>query len=73
MRMMPVIEQIKEMLSGQVDIYQLDVDKNSELCEVEKITATPTFIIYRDGRRVWRDSGEMGGDELLDKIQSFMS
>ncbi len=72
MRMMPVIEQIKEMLSGQVDIYQLDVDKNSELSEIEKITSTPTFIIYRDGKAVWRESGELDAQVLLSKIQSFM-
>ena len=71
-RMAPVIDQIKELLSGTVDIYQLDVDQNEELSNVEKITSTPTFIIYRDGKPVWRESGEMDGQALLDKIQSFM-
>ncbi|MDE7437800.1 MAG: thioredoxin family protein [Muribaculaceae bacterium] len=71
-RMAPVIDQIKELLNGTVDIYQLDVDQNEELSNVEKITSTPTFIIYRDGKPVWRESGEMDGQALLDKIQSFM-
>lgn len=72
MRMMPVVEQIKELLAGSVDIYQLDLDKNEELADVEKIKSTPTFIIYRDGKAVWRKSGEMDGQILLDKIQSFL-
>ena len=71
-RMAPVIDQIKELLDGQVDIYQLDVDQNAELSDVENINSTPTFIIYRDGNPVWRESGEMDGQTLLDKIQSFM-
>lgn len=71
-RMAPVIDQIKELLNGTVDIYQLDVDQNEELSNVEKVTSTPTFIIYRDGKPVWRESGEMDGQALLDKIQSFM-
>ncbi len=71
-RMAPVIDQIKELLDGQVDIYQLDVDQNAELSDVENINSTPTFIIYRDGKPVWRESGEMDGQTLLDKIQSFM-
>lgn len=70
--MMPVMNQIKELLSGKVDIYQLDIDKNQELCDIEKVTSTPTFILYRDGKQVWRESGEMEGQVLLDKIQSFM-
>lgn len=71
-RMMPVIEQIKELLEGQVDIYQLDIDQNAELSDLEKVNATPTFILYKDGKPVWRESGEMDGQFLLDKIQSLM-
>lgn len=71
-KMMPVIEQIKELLSGSVDIYQLDLDLNEKLADIEKVTSTPTFIIYRDGKPVWRESGEMDAQFLLDKIQSFM-
>ena len=70
-RMMPVIDEIRELLAGSVDIYQLDVDLNEELANVEKVTSTPTFIIYRDGQPVWRESGEMDGQFLLEKIQSF--
>lgn len=70
--MAPVVEQIKELLAGQADVYQIDIDSNSHLADVEKITGTPTFIIYRDGQPVWRESGEMDGQFLLDKIQSFM-
>lgn len=71
-RMMPVIEQIKEMLDGTVDIYQLDIDRNQQIADEERITSTPTFIIYRDGKAVWRESGEMEGQALLDKIQSYL-
>ena len=71
-RMMPVIDQIKELLDGSVDIYQLNIDLNEELADIEHISSTPTFIIYRDGKQVWRESGEMDGQALLDKIQSHM-
>lgn len=72
MRMMPVIEQVKELLEGKADVYQLDIELNKELADIEQITSTPTFIIYRDGKPVWRESGEMDGQMLLSKIQSFM-
>ncbi|MBD5322649.1 MAG: thioredoxin family protein [Bacteroides sp.] len=71
-RMMPVIDQIKELLDGSVDIYQLNIDLNEKLADIEHISSTPTFIIYSDGKQVWRESGEMDGQALLDKIQSFM-
>ena len=27
-RMMPIVEQIRELMEGEVKIYQLDIDKN---------------------------------------------
>lgn len=71
-RMMPIVEQIKELLSGQVDVYQLDIDLNKEAAEAENVNSIPTFIIYKDGQEVWRDSGEMDGQVLVSKIQSYM-
>lgn len=70
--MAPVVDQIKELLAGTVDVYQLDIDLNQKLAGVENISSTPTFIIYRDGREQWRESGEVDGQILLSKIQSYM-
>lgn len=70
-RMMPVVEQIKELLGGSVDVYQFDIDENSELAGSVDVESVPTFIIYRDGKEVWRQSGEMDGQALLAKIQAY--
>ena len=71
-RMMPVVAQIRELIGESAAIYQLNVDSNQELCEELDITGTPTFIIYRDGKPVWQYSGEIDGNILLQKLQSFM-
>ena len=71
-RMMPIVAQIKELLAGQVDVYQFDIDKNAELASSVGADSVPTFIIYRNGEEVWRESGEIEGQVLLSKIQSFM-
>lgn len=70
--MQPIVDQIKEVVAGKIDIYQLDIDKNGDAAENEEVEATPTFIIYRDGREVWRQSGEMDGEVLLSRLKSFM-
>lgn len=70
-RMMPVMEQIKELIEGQATLIQLDIDQNQEASEVEDVTGTPTFIIYKNGKEVWRHSGEIDGNDLLAKVQSY--
>ena len=71
-RMMPVVEQIKELLAGKVNVYQFDIDRYSELASENGADSVPTFIVYRDGKEAWRESGEISGEVLLSKIQSFL-
>lgn len=71
-RMMPVVEQIKELLDGRADIYQFDIDKNQEAADSLNVESLPTFIVYRDGKEVWRQSGEMDGQVLLSKIEAYL-
>lgn len=71
-RMMPIVEQIKELLEGQVKVYQFDIDENSELASDEGADSIPTFIIYKNGKEQWRESGEIDGQILLSKLQSYI-
>ncbi|MBD5237284.1 MAG: thioredoxin family protein [Bacteroidales bacterium] len=70
--MAPVVEQVTEILEGRCKVQQLDVDLNQEVCDNEKINGTPTFILYKDGKEVWRRSGEMPGRELLEAVEQNM-
>ena len=71
-RMMPVVEQVKELLAGKVNVYQFDIDENEELSDREGVKTIPTFIINRDGKEQWRQSGEMDGQVLLGKVEQYL-
>lgn len=71
-RMMPIVEEIKELLAGSVDVYQLEIDENRELADQQDVKSIPTFIVYRGGEEMWRQSGEIPADELLAKVQKFV-
>lgn len=70
-KMMPVVDQIKELLDGSAAVIQLDIDENKELAQQEEVEGIPTFIIYSNGEEQWRHSGEIDGNALLAKIQSY--
>lgn len=69
-RMMPVVEQVRELVGDSAKIYQFDIDENQELASEEDVQSIPTFILYRNGEETWRQSGEMSGDVLLSKISN---
>ena len=71
-RMMPVVEQVKELVGDRARIVQLDIDENQDAAQDADVQAVPTFIVYKDGKEVWRQSGEMEGDFLLSQIEKGM-
>ncbi len=71
-KMMPIVAQVKELLEGSVEVYQLDIDKNDEAADEANVTSVPTFLLYKNGKEVWRQSGEMEAHVLLSKIQSAL-
>lgn len=68
--MMPVVEQVRELLDGRAPVVQLDLDKNSDEADEAGVRSVPTFIIYKDGAEVWRHSGEIDGEVLLGKVEA---
>ena len=70
--MAPVVEQVKELLEGRVAVHRFDIDENSELADDQAVKSVPTFILYSDGKEVWRHSGEIDGQALLVKIETVL-
>lgn len=68
-RMMPIVAEAKEILKGKVEVIQLDIDQNQEAANEAGVEGIPTFILYKDGKEVWRQSGEMPGEELVGNIE----
>ncbi len=64
--MSPIVEQIKELLAGKAEVVQLDIDQNAQ------VQSVPTFLLYSDGKLLWRQSGEMDAEALLAKVESAL-
>ena len=68
----PHCQKLRQLLDGRASVVQLDIDKNKEAADEAGATSIPTFIIYKDGKEQWRQSGEMDGEVLLGKIESYL-
>lgn len=56
-KMEPVISQLEKEYKGKVSIIKIDGGSQSELMKNRQITAMPGFILYRNGKEIWRTSG----------------
>jgi thioredoxin 1 len=67
--MHPVIRDVASALGDRAKIIKIDVDKNQELADALRIKVLPTLMIYKDGRMIWRQSGELDANTLISKVQ----
>ena len=68
--MMPVVEDVKALFAGQVNVYQFDIDENESLAKELGVSSIPTFIVFAGGEEKWRGSGEMDGNALASRIEA---
>jgi thioredoxin 1 len=70
--MMPVLDDLKADLGDQVRIVKIDVDKNTDLAVQMKVMGVPTFMLYQNGRELWRQPGVLT-KEALKQVVSEMT
>lgn len=68
--MMPVLDQLKNKIGEQVRILKIDVDKNPDISDKFKVRGVPTFVLFKSGEILWRQSGGMDINTLMSKIKS---
>jgi len=67
--MAPILDQVKKEMGGQVRILKIDVDKNPQIADKFKIRGVPTFMLFKNGDVIWRQSGGMDAHTMISKIQ----
>lgn len=67
--MSPIIDEVKSELGPSVRILKIDVDKNPAVSTKFKIRGVPTFILFKNGEIVWKESGVIPKRTLLSTIQ----
>ncbi len=66
----PILEQVKDELGEEVKIVKIDVDKNQPLSQKYQVRGVPTMLLFKDGKQVWRQSGVLQKDVIVETIKS---
>lgn len=71
--MHPVIDKFRERMNGRIDVYKVDID-DREMVEIVRrynILSVPTLVIFRRGEVLWRQSGRIGYERLVDVLSKI--
>lgn len=66
----PTVQEVKESMGDKLRVIKIDVDKNPQLSQMLEIRGVPTLMLFKKGEMVWRQSGVLSYQELLDSVNS---
>jgi len=69
--MKPRLLDVAERIGEKAKIVEIDVDREKELAERYRIQSVPTFIIFKNGEQLWRQSGAISTIALLQLLTDY--
>ncbi len=68
----PILKEVKAEMGDSLKIVKIDVDKNQSLASTYQVRGVPTMMLFKKGKQLWRQSGVLQKQELLDVVKSFI-
>ena len=66
----PILKDVKSDLGDSIKVVKIDVDKNQSLATQDQVRGVPTMILFKNGKQVWRQSGVVPKNDLLQVIKT---
>jgi len=72
-RMMPpILKDVKKQLGDKIRILKIDVDKNPAIAQKHQIQSVPTMMVFKSGNIVFRQSGVMQANQIVQMMQQHI-
>lgn len=74
LRMKPIVEDLKGKVKDKLIVVQYDVDckENRRLMDYYKVQSIPSMMLFKSGEQLWRQNGEIEGQQLLQTIRRVL-
>ena len=69
-KMTPILNKIADENKG-IKLLKIDAEKSDNIATAFKVEEIPTYIIIKNGRQVWRGTGEMEEEEIKEILRKM--
>ena len=67
-KMEPVLQSLGVNYAGKFSLLKIDGGKDEEVLKQYNVTQLPVFILFKDGKQVWRKEGIVSEKEIADQL-----
>jgi thioredoxin-like negative regulator of GroEL len=67
--MQPVLDALKEKYGSKLNIIRIDAGQQAEIMKQMNLPAIPVFILYKNGKEVFRKNGIVAQSDFETAIQ----
>lgn len=67
-KMAPVVDKIEKEYKDKAAVMRIDIDKSKEVAKAYNITSIPVFVVFKNGKEIWRHVGMISEEELKKQI-----
>jgi thioredoxin 1 len=71
--MVPIVTRLATEYDGRVLVGTVDVNTQSALVRAHSVTLVPTFVFFKGGREVSRQTGATTYEDLAGKLQTLVA
>lgn len=71
--MSPILQEVKVNLKESVKIIKVNVDQHQDLASHFMVRGVPTFMLFKTGKMLWRQSGVLSTKDLMQIISSHLN
>lgn len=66
--MSPILDEVAKQVQGKAKVIKVDVDKNQQAAATYQVRGVPTLILFKNGKQIWKQSGVVPANELVNLI-----
>ena len=70
--MSPILKEVKSHYGNNLKIIKINIDKNQQVTEKFQVRGVPTFILFKQGELLWKQSGLIEKSNFINKIDPFI-
>lgn len=65
------LKDVSAAVGDSAKLIKINVESNEQLIEALRVKNLPTYMLYKSGEMVWRQSGVLSANDLIVKLEEI--